>query len=252
MTRKSSPDSSIDIQLPQTRVIHQNLVDAGSDGRLDVVLIKMSELNEDHSDLRTLVERNEGRPLGLSGTYLEDGTLRVLAIADATTVILINFTGDKNNGRANSSNSSLTTPGLDYLRDHVLGRACGFLYAFDMGTLALALWHSHDLRIKQAIDLQSAGPAMTRAPCATIKLAGGDKLNLNTANISRTFDNFTCEKPSHARMTSATTPLAQRAWVAHYVSQLGTMEDRLSQVPPIDTFRFTEAVIRLLFFYLCS
>ena len=236
--------------LPSTRVIHQNLVDAGSDGRLDVIFIKMSDLNEDHSDLRGLVDRNEGRALGLSGAYLPNGTLQVLAVADATTIILIDFTGDKNNGRANSPNRSLTTEGRDYLRDQVLGRTCGFVYAFDMGPLALALWQSHNLRIKQAIDLQSAGPPKTRAPYATIELASDHRLN--ESNIKRTFNDFICQKPTDATTSSIVTPLAQRAWAAHYVSQLASMEDRLSHVPPIDTFRLTDAVSYFLFLHPCS
>ncbi|KAF8440436.1 P-loop containing nucleoside triphosphate hydrolase protein [Boletus edulis BED1] len=241
MARKGSPKPSPDVPLSSTRVIHQNLVDAGSDGRLEVVFIKMAGLNEDYGDLRSLVERNEGRPLGLSGAYLPDGNLQVLAIADATTVLLIDFAGDKNNGRANSSNPSLTTQGRDYLRDHVLGRTCGFVYAFDMAPLALALWQSHGLRIKQAIDVQSAGSPKTRAPYATIKLASDDKLNKD--NITRTFNEFICQIPSDAARSPTTTPLAQRAWVAHYVAQLVFMEDRLQQVPPVDTFRLTEVVI---------
>ena len=245
MTRKSTPKSSSDV-LSSTRIIHQNLLDAGSDGKLEIILIKMSGLNEDHADLRTLVERNEGRPLGLSGAFMPHGTLQVLAIADATTVILIDFGGDKNNGRANSSNSSLTTQGRDYLCDHVLGRTCGFLYAFDMGPLALALWQSHDLRIKQAIDLQSAGPATTRAPCATIKFASSHRLN--EGNIKRTFDNFICQDPNDATNPSTTTPLAQRAWAAHYVAQLVTMEDRLSHIPPVDTTKLSDTVIYFILF----
>ncbi|KAF8126927.1 P-loop containing nucleoside triphosphate hydrolase protein [Boletus edulis] len=233
MARKGSPKPSPDVPLSSTRVIHQNLVDAGSDGRLEVVFIKMAGLNEDYGDLRSLVERNEGRPLGLSGAYLPDGNLQVLAIADATTVLLIDFAGDKNNGRANSSNPSLTTQGRDYLRDHVLGRTCGFVYAFDMAPLALALWQSHGLRIKQAIDVQSAGSPKTRAPYATIKLASDDKLNKD--NITRTFNEFICQIPSDAARSPTTTPLAQRAWVAHYTGS--------SQVPPVDTFRLTEVVI---------
>ncbi|KAF8546988.1 hypothetical protein OG21DRAFT_1607572 [Imleria badia] len=243
---RSSRKSPFVMLSPSTRVIHQSLVHAGNDGKLDVFFIKMPDLNEDHTVLRTLVERNEGRPLGLSGAYLPNGTLQVLAIADATTIFLVDFVKDKNKGRTNSLNS-LTTEGRDYLRDHVLGRTCGFLYAFDMGPLALALWQSHDLRIKQGIDLQSAGPPSTRAPSATIKfaLANGDDAEYED-NIIRTFDDFICEKPTNAAKCSTVTPLASRAWAAHYVSQLVSMEERLSQVSPIDTFRFNEALPHFL------
>lgn len=221
----------------------QNLIEAGNDGRLDVVLVKMSALNEDDASLRTVVERNEGRALGLSGAYLPNGNLQVLAIADATTIILVNFAGDKNNGRANSSNPSLTAPGRDYLRDHVLGRTCGFVYAFDMGPLALALWQSHDLRIKQAIDVQSAGPRTTRAPRATIKFATADKATLYEGNITRAFSDFICENASDDAVAATITPLVQRAWAAHYISQLASMEEMLAKVPPIDTTKFHEPVI---------
>ena len=238
--------------LSSTRVVYQNLLDAGNDGKLDVFLIKMSSLNEDHADLRTLVERNEGRALGLSGAFLPNGTLRVLAIADATSVIVIDFTGDKNNGRANSPDPSLTTPGRDYLRDHVLGRTCGFVYAFDMGPLALALWQNHDLRITQAIDLQSAGPPMTRAPRATIKFAMANESDkLKEGNITRTFTNFVCGDPNDVTNTATTTPLVQRAWAAHFVSQLVSMDDRLSKVPPIDTIKLPDTVTYSLLCRLC-
>ncbi|KAG9314976.1 P-loop containing nucleoside triphosphate hydrolase protein [Chiua virens] len=233
---------------PTTRAIYQNLVEAGTDGRLDVAFIKMSALNEDHSDLATLVKRNEGRPLGLSGTFLPNGSLQLFAVADATSVVIVDFADDKNNERgANSSDPSLITPGRDYLRDHVLGRDVGLLYAFDMGPLALALWQGYDLRIKQAIDLQSAGPPANRAPRVTIKLAVGDNSHqLKESNIRRTFDNFICEKPSDAADTQVTRDLAQRAWVAHYVSQLTPMQERFAKVPPIDTTRLPDAVLRFL------
>lgn len=236
--------------MPPTRTISQNFVDTGGDHKLDVTLIKMCDLNKDYADLRAIVERNEGSPLGLSGTFLRNGTLRVLAIADATSVILIDFPGVKNIRRVNSSNPSSITPGYDYLRDHVLGRTCGFLYAFDMGPLALALWLTRDLRIKQAIDIQSGGSPKTRAPLATIKFAAQDKV-INEGNITRAFRDFVCKSPKDVADTATTTPLAQRAWIAHYVSQLACMEDRLSQVPPIDTVKLPDAVIYFISFSLC-
>ncbi|KAG6329772.1 hypothetical protein ID866_9318 [Astraeus odoratus] len=229
-----------------SRIIQPNLVDLDIEG-LTVKMIKISDLNQDLTDLSTVVERNEGRPLGLSATYSPFGGLRLLAIADGTTVVIIDFESDnsKNNGRDTPPIDTSTT-GRDYLSDHVLRRTAGFVYAFDMGPLALALWQSHDLRIQQAIDMQSAGPPTSRSPFLTISLAVGDMTRIFKSNIRKVFDDYVYHIPDDVAISKTTTPLAQRASVTHYISQLGSMEDRLAKVPPVDTFKLSDTVLRFL------
>jgi len=228
--------------MPASRIIHQNLVDVDTDG-LNVKLITLSDLSEDLTDLLTLVERNDGRPLGLSAAYSPIGGLRLLAVADATTVTIVDFETDnsKDNGRATPPHD--TTVGVDYLRDHVLCRSAGFVHSFDMGPLALALWQSHNLRIQQAIDVQSAcATPLTRAPLAAVKFAIGDTARIFDVNITRAFNDYICHVPDDPSASQTTTPLAQRAWVAHHISQLGLMEERLANVPPVNTVKLSDTV----------
>lgn len=232
--------------MPASRIIHQNLVDVDTDG-LNVKLIKLSDLSQDLTDLLTLVERNDGRPLGLSAAYSPIGGLRLLAVADATTVTIVDFETDnsKDNGRATPPHD--TTVGVDYLRDHVLCRSAGFVHSFDMGPLALALWQSHNLRIQQAIDVQSAcATPLTRAPLAAVKFAIGDTARIFDVNITRAFNDYICHVPDDPSASQTTTPLAQRAWVAHHISQLGLMEERLANVPPVNTVKLSDTILRFL------
>ena len=231
-----------------SRTIHQNLVDVDIGG-LEVKLIKMSDLSQDLTDLRTVVERNQGRPLGLSAAYSPIGGLRLLAVADITTVIIVDFETDnsKNNGRATPPGE--TAVGVDYLRDHVLCRTAGFVYSFDMGPLALALWQGHDLRIQQAIDIQCACAAVTRAPRAAVKFATGDTNRIFDGNIDRAFRDYVCHIHDDPSASQTTTPLAQRAWIAHHISQIATMEERLASVPPVNTVRLSDTV-RLVYDFL--
>lgn len=238
--------SSSTMKSSSTRVIHQNLVDLDMDG-LNVKLISLSDVNKDPTDLRTIVGRNEGRALGLSAAYSPYGGLRLLAIADATAVLIIDFESDisRNNGRVSPPDGSGTTPS-DYLREYVLQRSTGYVYAFDMAPLALSLWNSHNLRIQQAVDMQCAGPPTSRVPFSTIKFAVGSTARVFKDNVVRAFDDYIFHVPDDPASSQTTTPLAQRAWVTHYISQLSSMEDRLADVPPINMSRFSDTLLRFL------
>ncbi|KAI5989422.1 P-loop containing nucleoside triphosphate hydrolase protein [Pisolithus orientalis] len=229
-----------------TRVIHQNLVDLDMDG-LDVKLISLSDVNKDPKDLDTIVGRNEGRALGLSAAYSPFGGLRLLAVADATTVVIIDFESDisKDNGRV-SPPSDLSAAPSNYLRDLVLQRSTGHVYAFDMAPLALSLWQSHGLRIQQAVDVQCVGSPNSRAPFSTIKFAVGDTARVFKDNVVRAFNDYIFHVPDDPASSQTTTPLAQRAWVTHFISQLSSMEGRLADVPPINMARFSDTLLRFL------
>ncbi|KIN99780.1 hypothetical protein M404DRAFT_783288 [Pisolithus tinctorius Marx 270] len=226
-----------------TRIIHQNLVDLDMDG-LDVKLISLSDVNRDPTDLEAVVARNEGRALGLSAAYSPFGGLRLLAIADATTVVIVDFESDISGSDRHVSPPNDPAAGpFDYLRDLVLQRSTGYVYSFDMAPLALSLWQSHGLRICRSVDMQCAGSATSRAPLNTIKFAVGDTTRVFEDNIVRTFNDhiFRCV-PSDPVNNQTTTPLAQRAWVTHYISQLGSMEGRFAEVPPINMTKFSDTV----------
>ncbi|OJA13628.1 hypothetical protein AZE42_03978 [Rhizopogon vesiculosus] len=98
--------------------------------------------------------------------------------------------------------------------------------------------------------MQCAGPQARRAPLATIKQAIGDLHHVYDDNVKYMFSVETITELEYHRgdLTNVkfTTPLASRAWIAHYLSQLASMEDRLAQVPPVDTFRLTDDTLQFL------
>ncbi|KAG2128080.1 hypothetical protein BD769DRAFT_732626 [Suillus cothurnatus] len=231
-----------------TRLLYQNVMHVDS-GPLSVHIISEANLNQ-QNQLLSLLERNEGRALGLAGGFAPTGELAMLAIADASTIVIVKFELGKSKGNEHDERPVTPTSKVDntaarvFLTQNLLRRTTGFLYAFDIAPIALALSQTLDLRIANAIDIQSAG-SKTRAPLTTIKQAIGDLHHIYDENINKVFrddtiiDHFLAAK-------NGTSSLAQRAWIAYYVSQLSTMEDRFAQVPPVDTFRLSDEALEFL------
>ncbi|KAG2074295.1 hypothetical protein BDR04DRAFT_202000 [Suillus decipiens] len=192
-----------------TKLLYQNVMKVDS-GQLSTHIIPESNLIEEQHQLRSLLDRNEGRALGLAGGFAPTGELAMLAIADKSTIVIIEFEPKKSKGNEHDERAARV-----FLTQDLLRRTTGFLYAFDIAPIALALSQTLDLRIANAIDVQCAG-SKTRIPLAVVKQANG------------------------------TTSLAQRAWIAHHLSQLSTMEDRFAQVPPVDTFRLSDEALEFL------
>ncbi|KAI6123273.1 P-loop containing nucleoside triphosphate hydrolase protein [Pisolithus croceorrhizus] len=94
--------------------------------------------------------------------------------------------------------------------------------------------------------MQSAGPPTSRAPFSTIRFAVGDTARVFKDNIVRAFDDYIFHVPDDPASSQTTTPLAQRAWVTHYISQLSSIEDRLADVPPINMSRFSDTLLGFL------
>jgi regulator of nonsense transcripts 1 len=208
-------------------------------------------LIEEQDQLRIILERNEGHALGLAGAYSSTGELAMLAVADASTIIIIDFelkNSENNNhqGRPASPPSATDNTAVrQVLTESLLRRSVGFLHAFDIAPLALALFRTLGLRVANAIDMQCAGPPSTRAPLTTVKQAIGDLYRVYDCNVKDIFftDTITEHHPGGPPTTNKfTTPLALRAWITHHLSQLASMEERLAQVPPVDTFRLSDIV----------
>ncbi|KAG2145383.1 P-loop containing nucleoside triphosphate hydrolase protein [Suillus bovinus] len=229
-----------------TRLLSQNLMEVDS-GKLSVHTISESNLIEEQHQLRSLFERNEGRTLGLSGGFALTGELAMLAIADTSTIIIIAFELKK--GKGNGHDKRPVTSGNTAARvllQNLLRRTTGLLYAFDIASIALALFQTLDLRIANAIDMQSAGTKThTSTPLFTIKQAIGDLHGVLDPNINEIFrdDIVNNDLPP---TKNGSTSLALRAWITHYLSQISTMVNRLARVPPVDTFRLSDQVLRFL------
>jgi hypothetical protein len=242
----SPPSSNMPIA---TRLLYQHLMEVDS-GQLSAHIIPESNFIEEQHQLRSLLERNEGRALGLAGGFAPTGELAMLAIADTSTIIIIEFELKKNKG--NEHDERPVTPASErgniaaareFLTQNLLRRTTGFLYAFDVASIALALFQTLDLRIANAIDIQSA--SKTRVPLTIVKQAVGDLHRVHDVNINGIFchDTIINHLPvASAAKNDGITPLALRAWIAHCLSQLSSMEDRLAQVPPVDTFRLPDEV----------
>ncbi|KAG1871934.1 hypothetical protein C8R48DRAFT_696208 [Suillus tomentosus] len=236
-----------------TRLLYQHLMEVDS-GQLSAHIIPESNFIEEQHQLRSLLERNEGRALGLAGGFAPTGELAMLAIADTSTIIIIEFELKKNKG--NEHDERPVTPASErgniaaareFLTQNLLRRTTGFLYAFDVASIALALFQTLDLRIANAIDIQSA--SKTRVPLTIVKQAVGDLHRVHDVNINGIFchDTIINHLPvASAAKNDGITPLALRAWIAHYLSQLSSMEDRLAQVPPVDTFRLSDEALEFL------
>ncbi|KAG2074299.1 hypothetical protein BDR04DRAFT_202823 [Suillus decipiens] len=221
-----------------TKLLYQNVMQVDS-GQLSAHIISESNLIEEQHQLRSLLDRNEGRALGLAGGFAPTGELAMLAIADKSTIVIIEFESKKSKGNEHDERAARV-----FLTQNLLRRTTGFLYAFDIAPIALALSQTLDLRIANAIDVQCAG-SKTRIPLAVVKQAVGDLHDIYDQNINEVFrDNTILDHPLAAK--NGTTSLAQRAWIAHYLSQLSTMEDRFAQVPPVDTFRLSDEALEFL------
>ncbi|KAG2367899.1 hypothetical protein BDR07DRAFT_207676 [Suillus spraguei] len=221
-----------------TKLLYQNVMKVYS-GELSTHIIPESNLIEEQHQLRSLLDRNEGRALGLAGGFAPTGELAMLAIADKSTIVIIKFELKKSKGNEHDERAARV-----FLTQNLLRRTTGFLYAFDIAPIALALAQTLDLRIANAIDVQCAA-SKTRIPLAVVKQAVGDLHDLYDQNINEVFrDNTIVDHPVAAK--NGTTSLAQRAWIAHYLSQISTMEDRFAQVPPVDTFRLSDEALEFL------
>lgn len=232
---------------PSARSIFQNLIDLDI-GSIEIKQIQICDSENDYTDLCTIAERNEGCTLGLAATYVPiDGSLRQVAIADAASVIVLNFKRDKNNecGRVQLSE------GLEYLHTHVLRRETGFLCAFNLAPIALGLWSKTGFEMQHGVDLQSlqyagASPNPNRRsprdPCAMITFAVDGEKKLHRENIRQIFE----DECYRTREGDPVAPLAQRAWVAHYVANLETMTHRITNVRKIDMDRVPPSVRTVL------
>ena len=165
--------------------------------------------------------------VGISPAYNTTGRLVVLAIANATSVLVIQFQNVPQDHHVRV-----------LLRDLLLCRTGVKVYSFDIAPLALALYKDHGLHVDNAIDIQSACRTKTRDPYLSIKYALSDKFEIFESNIRAIFnpESFTWN-PKNVLFD-----LGQRAWIAHYLSQIKDMEHEFQAVAEVHTSKMPRDV----------
>ena len=224
--RHSRNDSrSLYTMAPRTRTIYQNLIDDDYDPIVVQEDILESKLTKETFD-DLFKDLPTPRFVGLAPIYTDSGTLTRLAVAVRTKIIVIQFHA-KGKGAA-------AYKGREILSSEVLCNPDVLLLAFSCDKLAIALYHDQNIRVRNAIDVQSAC-SKGRQPLAAIAFAAGDDITIMKENIQATFESSTWD-------SKRVSTLALQAWVAQCLPSFPAMEDRFQAAKRIDTFSKTDAV----------
>ena len=225
---RSLPSSTTATMAPTTKQILQNMLNINLP-TLEMISLLDSELTEE-GVAQFVGHVTPGRSLvvGLSGGYSSSGVLNTLALAVGYKILLIQFRSKT------KANETAVADARKLLSDSVLCRSDAILYAFDMGPLALGLYSDHGLPIESGIDIQSACSCDDpRSPLEATKFmtASTHAAKIYPDNIRNAFESRIRDlgKPE------TSVALAMRAWLASFVPTLGDMEERLREVPKINT-----------------
>jgi len=210
-----------------TRCIHQNLLDEDIEP-ISVRSIREANLTEEY--LRPFLD-GPPQPIGIAAAYSEsDSRLVVLAIANESKVLLVEFYSSKpNRNGGGKSTKPRDTTGRTLLQDKLFCRPLGDLVAFDFQEIALSLYSDHGgLRLVNGIDIQAACCRGNRQPLASIKLAVGDEVTIYKDNVWDVFENMGYDP-------KRTSEIALRAWLAQHLLQYSTMEETFAKAKRINT-----------------
>jgi hypothetical protein len=210
---------------PQARIL-QGLIDEDIDPIQVHGPILESALTEDMLEACLTSPQST---VGISAAYTVKGRLTVLAIANATSVLVVQF----------QPNRPERESVRKMLEDRLLCREIGELFAFDLAPLVLALFKDHGLRVNNGVDIQSGchtGPK--REPLEAIGNALRDQCDINANRVRTVFDpdNTIWERDNWLA------DIAQRAWISHYLSQINVMEHEFQEVKRVNTTQFTDEV----------
>jgi len=220
-----------------TRSIHQNFLDEDIEP-ISVRTVHEANLTEEH--LQPFID-DSPQPIGIAPAYAEsDSRLVVLAIANQTNVLLVEFYSSRPNrdgrGKSASSIKPRDNTGRTLLQDEIFCRPFGDMFAFDFEPIALSLYNDHGgLRLVNGVDIQSACLPKNRQPLASIKSAVGDSATIYEDNVRDSFDNMVYDP-------KRTTAIALRAWIAQYLPHLGAMEETFANAKRIDTAKLPNVV----------
>lgn len=221
------------------RSIHQNFLDEDIEP-ISVLTVHESQLTEEL--LQPFID-DSSRHTGIAPAYAQsDSRLVVLAIANQSKILLVEFYGKNRDGRGKNAGpvKHRDHTGRTLLEDKVFCRPFGDIFAFDFEPIALSLYHDHGgLRLINGVDIQSACCQINRQPLASIKFAVGDTSTIFEDNVRDSFENMVYDP-------ERTSEIALRAWISQYLPQLGTMEETFANAKRIDTMKLAN-VVSLMF-----
>ncbi|KAG6900797.1 hypothetical protein C0993_000116 [Termitomyces sp. T159_Od127] len=215
---------------PQNRLIlMQTLIDSAE---FSLLRLPIEKVKEPEIDQVTFAKFGHAKPIGISPGYSSTGKLIALAIADDQTCIIVDFNIPRGRSdRWQNVNRLTALRNLGELQEKILCRPAGELFAFDMGPLCLSIYADADLRVMNAVDIQSGLSAVDRKPLTAIKEILGTSVTVKEQNVISVFYHLVYDPEDR----KAATDLAQRAWISQLLAVYGNGEVTLGKVPRIDT-----------------
>ncbi|KAF9451887.1 hypothetical protein P691DRAFT_294664 [Macrolepiota fuliginosa MF-IS2] len=220
----------------------QALVETGKD--VDCKIYKIPYKEFTYEDLETYLEYGNALPLGLGAGYWKDSTkLAVLAIVSAETGIVVEFPEPSRRFQADAAPTVDTVSERYQALQILLARPAGEFFSFDMAPLSMTLYLEQNLRMTNAVDIQSAFPSTDRYSISKIlKAALGDETKIWETNLASAFDNI---EYNPSIRTSVLEPV-KRAWLAYHLASVDDAVTTYSDTPRINTLEMDAALLEVI------
>ncbi|TRM64360.1 hypothetical protein BD626DRAFT_400681, partial [Schizophyllum amplum] len=234
------PGSPPSIMANPPDTVEQNLVKLFIP-TIEYRIYKDTELTPEAFDVFKL-----GQSLGLNAAYsASNGQLVCLAVASSDRAVIIEFFPGEMPPRPgrNSPTADEAIVGRAILQDAVFTRDAGQTFAFDYGPLAMALYTDLDLRVTNAMDVQSACPDAGRKHVDAAKaLLGEGKVYENLLQRAVDKTTFDASLPTKRRCSD----LVPLAWLAQFVATYENGATAFTEVKPIDTAKLSSQYLDVI------
>ncbi|KAJ7126882.1 P-loop containing nucleoside triphosphate hydrolase protein [Mycena epipterygia] len=183
--------------------------------------------------IKKFLDSTNGGPIGIAPAYGKHSVLSSLAFSSGQQVLLVHLARKpffNKKGKYKSGPS-----GRELLQDRLLCTdwRAHVKFAFRMDIIATSLYFDHRTYITRAVDLLSAAQEGRNSLAALMSLLGGEE-GLNRANLIELFKH---EESLYAPVAH----VALQAWTAWRAATCESMQQRLAEVPRIDTRAFSES-----------
>lgn len=207
-------------------MLHQNLLHDHRVSRpMPVRKLHESDLTVERVREFLAKDNTLGGHIGIAGGYIESSSvLTVLAVVNSVEILFFQLGANKRKKKvAQDENATAPTEtGLQILEREIFCNPECTTYAFNMGTLALALYFDHGIKIAHGVDIQDVCDKEDRSPLASIMFAMGDKGAVYVENVEATFKSNVWDSQTGARTLKN---IVFQAWAAQYLRGLADMEE---------------------------